>query len=276
MDAVTWFLTGPYLYATVLLFLLGSGYRIVVLLRMPRHLRWELYPIPHLGPAGSKYQQVDFTRSPRRHSRLAPVLFMAGEILLLKKVFLNRRDLWLGSWLLHVGLYLWFLFLGLLVAGAVFDGLGLTILAESGWLWRRILHRTTIAAGSGGMIVGLPGALLLLWRRWRDVGLREMSDRITSFNLFLLLTLFGSGLIAWLTADPAFGRCRDHVALPALRASGRGGPAEPGCGDGSGGIVPGLPALQPDVSCRGQVFLLSRRPLGRRTHIAGQPDGAGL
>jgi hypothetical protein len=43
-----------------------------------------------------------------------------------------------------------------------------------------------------------------------DRGLRDMSDRITFFNLILLAALFGSGLMAWAT-DSGFVQAQSHL-----------------------------------------------------------------
>jgi len=71
----------------------GALWKVTPLARLPRHLRWEFYPIPHLSPKGSKYQQVGFAALPRAPARWPEMVFMAEEILALKKVCLGRRDL---------------------------------------------------------------------------------------------------------------------------------------------------------------------------------------
>ena len=200
-----WFWTGPFLYLAAAVFVAGATWKVVGLARLPRHLRWELYPIPHLGPEGSKYQKVDFAALPRRSARLREIVFTAQEILLLKKVFAARRDLWLGSWLLHAGLYLGIVFLGLLGAGAI-----PALLESSASAVPRLLPRATGAMGVCSLVSGLAGTVYLLCLRLADRGLRDMSDRITFFNLILLAALFGSGLLAWGTG-PAFVQAQSHL-----------------------------------------------------------------
>lgn len=205
---MTWILTGPFLYAAFAVFLMGTAYKIVSLVRMPRHLRWEIYPLPHVGAAGSRYQQVDYASSPRTASRWAELAFMAREILLLEKLFSRRRDLWFGSYFLHVGLYFSILGVILLAADGVWSVLGPI---DSSTLLVRVLREVIIAAGIGGAAAGLIGTASLLIRRLTDLGLRDMSDPATFFNLVLLLLLFGTGLYAW-TAENALLQARDHVA----------------------------------------------------------------
>ncbi|NUQ65141.1 MAG: respiratory nitrate reductase subunit gamma [Pirellulales bacterium] len=208
---MSWFFTGPFLYAAALLFLAGTAYKIISISRMPRHLRWELYPLPRLGAAGSRYQQVDHGRSPREISRLAEIGVMAEEILLLKKLFANRRDLWFGSYLLHVGLYFSIAGFGLVLTEAVLVSAGLAAAPASGSLAARVLGEVVIVAGIGGSAAGLFGAAFLLARRLTDPGLRDMSDPVTFFNLAFLVVLFASGLLAW-TADGPLEQVRTHMA----------------------------------------------------------------
>jgi nitrate reductase gamma subunit len=176
---------------------------------MPCHLRWDLYPIPRPGPAGSKYQQADGA-GPRRHHRLAEVMFMAEEILLLRKVFAQRRGLWIGSWLMHAGLYLGSCFLALLLAAAGLSLLGMSPDIGQGML-ARVLRTGTVAIGLGGMVAGLAGTLWLLALRLTDRGLRSMSDPVSYFNLALLAAMFAAGLAVW-WGDPGFAHCRAHLA----------------------------------------------------------------
>ena len=213
---VTWFLTGPLVYAALALLAAGTAYRIAVLYRMPCHLRWDLYPIPRLGPAGSKYQQAD-RDAPRRHYPLAELMFMAEEILLLRKVFAQRRGLWIGSWLMHAGLYLVACFLGLLLVAAVLKLVGAQW-AVDGEQWTvgsgmlaGGLRTCTVAVGLGGMAAGLLGTLWLLVFRLTDRGLRGMSDPVSYFNLVLLAAMFAAGLAVG-SADPGFAECRGHLA----------------------------------------------------------------
>jgi nitrate reductase gamma subunit len=204
---MTWFLTGPFVYAAVALLAVGTVCRVVAILRMPPHLRWELYPLPGLRPAGSGHQQ----NSPeRRRHRLAEFRFMAEEILLLRKVFAQRRSLWVGSWLMHAGLYLGTCFLAMLLAGAAMTLLGLS--PDAGrWPVARGFRALTALTGSVAMIAGLTGAVWLLVLRVTDRGLRAMSDTVSYFHLGLLAAMFAAGLAVW-SADAGFAECRQHLA----------------------------------------------------------------
>ena len=50
--------------AAIAIFIAGNLYRVLKILRMPAHLRWELYPLPH-GPrdrqryGGSYFEETE-------------------------------------------------------------------------------------------------------------------------------------------------------------------------------------------------------------------------
>ena len=95
---------------SVAVFLLVLAYRTINIIRMPVHLRWELAPIPHekgRGHYGGSYlEEYEWWRQPRRKSRLAPLKYIAVEILLLRAVWKNNRSLWPLTFAFHGGIYL--------------------------------------------------------------------------------------------------------------------------------------------------------------------------
>ena len=98
----------------VVIFFAGNAVRVVKFLRMPTPLRWELYPIPK-GPrerqryGGSYFEESDWWTKPGQTSHRSEVAFVLKEVFLLRSVWENFRALWLWSWLLHWGLYLYLL-----------------------------------------------------------------------------------------------------------------------------------------------------------------------
>lgn len=208
MSLLNYFFTGMFIYIAVAIFLLATFYKVRRYQQMPRHLRWDLYPIPHLGAEGSKYQQIDF------HQK-APVLckadegkYLGQEMLFIKKAFVNNRRLWVGSWPLHVGIYLGAFWLALLLVGAVMEisgmAVGTAVTGSIGWM----IKQMTIVVGVTGFSAGLLGTLILIWLRYTDEELRYIADFVTYINLYLMLLVFGSGFIAWFTVDPYFEMIR--------------------------------------------------------------------
>jgi len=208
MISLGYFFAGPFIYLSAAVFVCVTAYKIIALLRMPRPFRWDLYPLPHRGPAGSKYQKLDFGRQKAPFFLLRELWEMAEEILLIKRLFKNNIRLWLGSYALHTGIYLGTLWIILLAAGAIVQ-INTAALNSAGIAY---LFFLTTVVGAAALILGFIGSVYLLLRRCIDPDLRAMSDTVSFLNLWLMIALFGSGLAAWLVADSSFSQLRNQIA----------------------------------------------------------------
>ena len=100
------------LIAAISVFLLGNLCRVVKVMFMPAHLRWELYPIPkgsrdRQSYGGSYFEETEWWTKPIGTGLGGEVTFMLKEVFFLREAFENHRALWLWSLLLHWGLYLY-------------------------------------------------------------------------------------------------------------------------------------------------------------------------
>src|ERR1039458_4093006 len=100
------------LLAAILVFFLGNLYRVVKVMLMPAHLRWDLYPIPkgsreRQAYGGSYFEETEWWTNPVDTGHGGEVAFMLKEVFFLRGVFENFRALWVWSLLLHWGLYLY-------------------------------------------------------------------------------------------------------------------------------------------------------------------------
>jgi nitrate reductase gamma subunit len=208
MTSVGWIITGPFLYLAVGVFVGATAYKIIALARMPRQLRWDLYPLPHRGASGSKYQQLDFHQHQAKSHLLLEVWEMAQEILFIKRLLKNNPRLWVGSYAMHAGIYLGVLWVVLLLVGAI-----VRITApEASSSMSTGLFRLIPIAGGAALVLGLMGSVYLLLRRYCEPDLRTMSDRVTFLNLGLMIALFGSALVAWLVADSSLRLLDSQIA----------------------------------------------------------------
>jgi nitrate reductase gamma subunit len=208
MISLGYFFAGPFIYLSAAVFVCVTAYKIAVILRMPRPLRWDLYPLPHRGPAGSKYQKLDFNQQKAPFFLLRELWEMAEEILFIKRLFKNNIRLWLGSYALHAGIYLAVLWLILLAGGAIVQ---ISTAAGDSIIISYLFFITTIV-GAAALILGFIGSVYLLLRRSIDSDLRAMSDTVSFLNLWLMFALFGSALAAWLVADDSFSLLRNQIA----------------------------------------------------------------
>ena len=204
------FFAGAFVYLAILIFIVAGGKRILDYQTMPRHFRWDLYPVPHQGPQGSKYQKVDFYQAPRESHIEEELVDMGQEMFFIKKAFVHNPRLWKASFPFHAGLYLLGGWLALLVIGALLDLAGIEVW-RAGTLPAMAVRYLTLWVGAAGLVLGTYGTLALLYLRYTDEGLKAMSTFITYLVLYVMLFLFVSGLLAWLIADPTFSQIRAHV-----------------------------------------------------------------
>lgn len=193
------------IYACGLIFIIGCLVRAVGYARMPLHLRWELYPVPHEEPerarhGGSYFESPDWWAQPFRFNLLGELKVMIPEMLFLKGLWEFNRSLWFRSFPFHFGLYLLIATMLLLGATGVAVILVPERLSESLLL---ALHYLYTATGLAGALLTLLGATGLLVRRLRDATLRIYNAPGDLFNLawfILSVILLGAG---YLFRDPS-------------------------------------------------------------------------
>src|ERR1039458_2393221 len=194
----------------LVIFVAGNATRGVKTLRMPAHLRWELYPIPQ-GPqerqryGGSYFEESDWWTKPVDTSHRSEVAFVLEEVLFLRSVWENFRALWLWSWLLHWGVYL-YLLTTLLATVALL----LASDARAGVLRAAVVYGYRLACPAG-----LAGAIgLIVLRTWHP-RLGAFTTRVGIFDLLLLGSIFATGMLL-LSAGPTglSNMVRDLVRIP--------------------------------------------------------------
>lgn len=190
-------------FSAIGIFLILIVYRIIAIARMPVHLRWELAPIPHekvKGKYGGSYlEEYEWWRQQRRRSRIAPVIYIAAEIFLLKGVWKNNRTLWPFSFALHTGIYLIIITLVFHLINAIF------IIAGAPDSTPNDFNSITAIIAAVGYLLGSLGAVGLILKRALDANLRLFSTFATYFRLALLGGVFISGAFARFYADDFAG-----------------------------------------------------------------------
>jgi nitrate reductase gamma subunit len=195
MTGIFWHI---FIYTALFLFLAMMAYRIIAIMKMPVHLRWELAPIPHEKGknkyGGSYLEEFEWWQKKRQKSLMAIIIYMAKEILLLKGVWKNNRSLWPFSFSLHTGIYL-------VIISAVlhFVNAMVSIAGASGAVpdaFRGIAAVIAIV----GYILGSLGAVGLFVKRTTDTKYRDYSTLPVYFRLVFLAAIFISGIFAWFYA----------------------------------------------------------------------------
>ncbi len=202
-------------YFCIAVFILASVRLIYRQIKLPLHLRWEIYPVQHeptdkLVHGGSYMEDLNWWEKKRRSSLLNEVKYMAPEILLLRGLWKANRGLWLVSFPFHFGLYLMIATFALLFLQ--------TILVL--WGGKAFVDGSAIGALSGGLIVftgwtglilGVVGSLGTFFRRLADPELREYSSFSDYFNITFISFFFLSAFITCLFVDPLLGGAKAYV-----------------------------------------------------------------
>jgi nitrate reductase gamma subunit len=188
-------------YLALATFATTVALRALKIARMPLHLRWELYPVPHdpnAAHGGSIFENANWWQRPTAPNRMGAVKAMASEILLLQGVRQNNRPLWWRSYPFHGGLYLLAAFVvSLVLCGVLEDtnfGAATTALSS-------------VVGVAGFALVGV-GALGLFGRRLADPALRTHSSVADYFHLLAFAVVAALGLLAFATVDRDFAHLR--------------------------------------------------------------------
>ncbi len=194
------------LYAALAVFIVGNLVRILRIVAMPVHLRWELYPVPH-GPrnrvryGGSYLEESDWWTRPRHNNLGGELKIIFPELFLLKGVWQHNRQLWLWSWLLHIALYLLICEMSLAVLVSIVERAGSASAA-----WRdsagpavRVL---AVNLSWVAVVSGVVGTVGLIVYRTISLKMRAFTSRAAFLNLTVILSLFITGLLGLIT-NPA-------------------------------------------------------------------------
>lgn len=197
-------------YTSLVVLVIGIIARALKYARAPMHLRWELYPVPHekgRDHGGSYYEELDWWTHRRETSMGSELKAMLEEMLLIRSLWRHNRPQWFASFPFHIGLYVLVGFIVLLALEA-----GLLRAAPAGSPVRQAVEFWTAALGLAGLFSAVIGAVMLLCRRYFDPTLRSASCFADYFNLIFILSVLGSAIVAWATADPMFVQLRGYLA----------------------------------------------------------------
>ena len=202
-------------YISILFFIVMLVLKMAKIARMPLHLRWDLYPIPHEKGkgeyGGSYFEDADWWTKPANSSMFSELKEMAKEIIFIQSLFNNNRFLWIFSFPFHFGMYCLIGFIFLLVFGAILAAAGIGISGASTSGLAVVVYHLTVIIGTIGWILAIVGALGLLICRlfWGEI--HKSTVRSDYSNLLFLLAVFVAGFVSWLTVDPGYSILRGFV-----------------------------------------------------------------
>ena len=133
-------------YLSLVVFLAAIVGRAAKIIRLPIHVRWELYPVAHergrASYGGSYLEESNWWTKPRQRSLLGELQVMVPEILLLAGVWEHNRKHWYRSFPFHFGLYLLAGLIALLLLGGIATAAGANVSASGGLLGAGLYHLT--------------------------------------------------------------------------------------------------------------------------------------
>lgn len=243
-------------YAGLAVFLLGVVFRLSIWLRMPIHVRWELYPVAHEGSkaayGGSYLEETDWWTKPRQVSWWGELKVMVPEILFLVALRENNRSLWFRSFPFHFGLYLVSATSAVLIA----SGISLSL----GWgdpLASSVSLGIVTGLGTLGLVASILGAAGLFLRRRQLPELREFSTAADYFNVAAFIATFGFALVGvFVHGTQFFVDLKEFIAgLVSFDPAGSGSAA---------------PAMLPSLSIILMGVLLAYIPWTHMSHFIGK------
>ena len=193
-------------YISYLFIIVVYTVKVIKVVKMPLHLRWELHPVAHeegYKYGGSYYEVLEWWTKPRRKNILRAVLLKLRDYLSLPGYYRRTKAYWLGLYPWHLGFYLIISFHILSFFGAlIIVNAGPLITGDSASTLGRALYYLTLVAAVGSFILGSIGSIILLTKRLVDTDLRAYASPANYFNYIFSLSVFLSGLFTWYFFDP--------------------------------------------------------------------------
>jgi nitrate reductase gamma subunit len=142
-------------------------------------------------------EEMDWAKKPLPTSLWAELVEMGSEIFFLARVrHYNPYGMWIFSMAMHWGVYLLFGWIFLLVIEALFK---ITALSQ-----------ITNIVGIVAFISGAFGCLALITKRATNKELSLYTAPVDYFNLLFMLSIFGTGILSWIT-DSSLINSRKYV-----------------------------------------------------------------
>ncbi len=186
--------------------------KAVKYLKLPRHLRWELYPVMHEDKyryGGSYFEEIDWIKRGRRKGWTRAIAYLLKEYFTLSEYFKRRKGYWLALYPWHIGFILIISFHIFTFFGALAMVLGLPVSHDSPFIAGKAFYYVILLVGLVSFICGLIGSIGVMIKRIVDADLRAYAAPLNYFTYVFCLVVFLSGLYAWAFVDPTFAEYRN-------------------------------------------------------------------
>ena len=198
------------------------AFKIAGWLRLPPHIRWDLYPVIHeenYRYGGSYYEQQEWWTKPRPKNTLRSLLYSLKDNFYMGEYYERNRLYWffLLPWHLSFIFIITFHILCFFAAVSILGGLDIG--SVSTHVAGRIFYYILLFTGGFAFVTGTFGSIGMLIIRLADRGLRTYAMPMNFFNYVFFLVVYGSGLLSWLVFDPTLDEYRSYwIGLITLTA----------------------------------------------------------
>ncbi|MFC2002454.1 hypothetical protein ACFLV4_00685 [Chloroflexota bacterium] len=205
----------PYIaaYVSYIFVIAAYSFKVSKIARMPLHLRWELYPVPHekgYQHGGSYFEELEWWSKPREKNTLRSALYLLKQYFLFSGYFHRKREYWLSLYPWHIGFYLIVLFHILTFFGALtMVTTDITISSISTSSLGIGLYYLTLVVAVSSFVLGSFGSIGMLIERLTNRDLKDYASPLNYFNYTFFLIVFLSGLFSWAFFDPTLSAYRE-------------------------------------------------------------------
>ena len=206
------FVLAAFTYFGYLFIITMYSVKIIKYLRLPMHLRSEVYPVipgDQVPKEKPYYENLEWWTKPRQQNKLHRLWFLFSDYFFLREYFRRDRGYWLVVYPWHIGFIFIITFHILSFFGALFELFGVSVAPNSSSLFGIGLYYVSLATGVISFVSGLFGSIGVLINRLVRSDLRDYASPQTYFNYLFLLMVFLSGLLTWIIADPTFSEYRE-------------------------------------------------------------------
>jgi nitrate reductase gamma subunit len=199
--------------ASYVFIILVYSVKIIKIAVMPRHLRWELYPVVHekgYKYGGAYFEKLDWWKMPNKRNVARSIAFKIRDYIVFPGYFRHNKVYWLGLYCWHMGFYAIVCFHILCFFSAIIIlNTSISISAESADMWGLLFYYSSLIIAVVSFILGSLGSIILLIKRLTDNGLNNYATISNFFNYLFFLLVFISGFISWHYADHTFSAYRE-------------------------------------------------------------------
>lgn len=187
--------------------------KVVHWLKMPAHIRWDLYPVIHEEQyryGGSYYEKQEWWTKRRPKNTGRSLWYALKDNFYMGEYFKRNPLYWMFLLPWHLGFIFIILFHILCFFAALATVGGLEVTAASPQLAGRIFYTIILVTGGFAFVAGTFGSLGMPIIKLADRGLRTYAMPMNFFNYGFFLLVYGTGLYSWLALDPTLVEYRSY------------------------------------------------------------------